>query len=149
MNLRNTFVAILLSLAIATINAEPVSTGWANNTAIGGHDIVAYHESSPQKGSKSYLVKWNGADWRFASQESADKFAANPELYKPQYNGFCSNGLSLNEGLIPTNGKVYEFFDGKLHMFFSERGRKRWLEGDWKQYKKEADDAWNQLKNQS
>ena len=60
----------------------------------------------------------------------------------PEYNGFCSNALALGEGLIRTDGSVWEFFGDKLHLFYAERGRQRWLDGDWKAYNREAAKAW-------
>ncbi|WP_205472872.1 hypothetical protein [Agarivorans sp. Alg241-V36] len=78
------------------------------------------------------------------ASKAADKFAAKPEAYQPKYNGFCANALSLGEGLIATDGQVWEFFDNQLHLFFAEKGRKRWLEGDWKAYQQQADLAWQQ-----
>jgi len=54
--------------------------------------------------------------------------------------------LSLGEGLIKTDGTVWEFFGGNLHLFYAERGRQRWLNGDWEAYKVQADKAWAELK---
>ena len=130
---------------------EPVSTGFWSNTAIGGHDTLAYYQtglpgSSPTtKGTQQFVVQWQGADWRFASQTSADKFATAPQRYAPRYNGHCANALSLGEGLIPTDGSVWEFFGERLHLFYAERGRQRWLNGDWQAYQVTADKAWQAL----
>ena len=141
----------LLSLVSWANAAEPVSTGWASNAAIGGKDAVSYYTPEAKArhqvvdGSSTYTVQYLGVPWRFASQASADKFAASPAAYVPQYNGFCSNGLSLGEGLIPTNGAVWEFFDDKLHLFYAERGRQRWLTGDRKTYRRQADKAWQDI----
>ena len=101
------------------------------------------------EGNKTFAVTYKGAQWLFASKESADKFAANPDAYAPQYNGHCANALSTNEGLITTNGSVWEFFGEKLYLFYAERGRQRWLSGDWQAYKKEADAAWIALVNKA
>ena len=143
----------LLTLLSAWCFADsPVSTGFFGNTAIEGKDTVAYHSEEVRTshremiGDKRFTVEWGGAQWRFASQASADKFAADPARYVPQYNGHCSNALTLGEGLIPTDGTVWEFFGGNLHLFFAERGRQRWLNGDWEEYKAEADRAWEVLK---
>ncbi|OMH39687.1 YHS domain-containing (seleno)protein [Motiliproteus sp. MSK22-1] len=144
-------VLILLLGLNTTYADEPVSTGYWSNAAIGEHDTVAYHSADVRNkhaevsGSKKFLVEWNNAQWYFASQASADKFAADPLRYRPEYNGHCSNALSLGEGLIPTDGTVWEFFGDKLHLFYAERGRQRWLNGDWKVYKAEADQAWKKL----
>ena len=143
-------LALTLVLAFITpaFAAEPVSTGWVGNTAIGGKDTVSYFDAKVREshqvveGVERFEVQHLGATWRFASQASAEKFAANPEAYVPEYNGFCSNALALGEGLIRTDGSVWEFFGDKLHLFYAERGRQRWLDGDWKAYNREAAKAW-------
>lgn len=145
--------AALLLAATTTLAqaAEPVSTGWLNGVAIGGKDAVSYHLPEARtshhaaEGHSSFTVQYLGVPWRFASKASADRFAANPAAYAPQYNGHCSNGLSLGEGLISTNGAVWEFFGDKLHLFYAERGRQRWLNGDWKAYRQQADRAWQDI----
>lgn len=148
------FFSLLVVFSFSSQAAEPVSTGYFNDTAIEGHDTVQYYsaevrsEHNEVKGLKRHAVEWNEATWLFASQASAEKFEADPESYIPQYNGFCSNALSLDEGLIRTDGTVWEFFGEKLHLFYAERGRQRWLKGDWASYKKEADVAWERLRNE-
>jgi len=143
---------LLLSLSPLLVHAEPVSKSYWGDKAIGSHDTVAYHQEAVRKthseviGTKGFSVKYKGANWFFASKDSADKFAVEPEKYIPLYNGFCANALSLGEGLIPTNGKVWEFFGDELHLFYAERGRQRWLKGDWQQYQKIAYQAWQTLK---
>jgi len=135
------------------LQAEAVSKSYWGDKAIGSHDTVAYHQESVKKshrevkGNKQFIVKYNGANWYFASQASAAKFRQNPEQYKPLYNGFCANALSLGEGLVPTSGKIWEFFGDQLHLFYAEKGRQRWLNGDWQQYQKDANKAWITLKD--
>jgi YHS domain-containing protein len=150
--MKNIFITLFMLFVSSSIfAAEPVSKGYFVSVAIGGMDTVAYHLPEVQKahkavmGDSQFTVKWKEAEWHFASQASADKFAADPERYQPQYNGFCSNALSLGEGLIKTDGTVWEFFGGNLHLFYAERGRERWLNGDWKTYKQQADAAWAEL----
>jgi len=125
---------------------EPVSVGlFKSNQAIGQHDTVSYFSSGKSaKGDAEFVHQWKGADWYFISQAQRDQFAANPNKYAPMYNGFCSNALILDEGLIRTSGKVWHIFEGNLHMFFAERGLNRWLSGDYAQLKAEADKAWQQ-----
>ncbi|SIS97410.1 YHS domain-containing (seleno)protein [Neptunomonas antarctica] len=142
--------ALILILANSiSFAGEPVSKSYWGSTAIGGHDSVEYYSPEARTqhkevaGDKRFAVDWKNATWLFASQASADKFAAEPERYRPQYNGFCSNALSLGEGLINTDGTVWEFFGDKLHFFYAEQGRQRWLNGDWKSYQQQANTAWN------
>lgn len=148
--LRRSFSALVsCSLALGPAHAaEPVSTTFFGNTAIGGKDTVSYHLPTQRQahgvleGDARFEVSYRGANWRFASRESAERFAADPAKYIPRYNGFCANALSLGEGLIPTEGSVWEFFGDQLYLFYAERGRQRWLGGDWTAYRKQADAAW-------
>jgi len=131
--------------------AEPVSKSRFKGVAIGGHDSVAYHSlaQEPQakavKGVKKFVVKYKGAKWNFADQQSADTFAAEPEKYSPAYNGHCANALSLGEGLVRTDGSHWEILGDKLYLFYAARGRTRWLDGNWETYKVDADSAWEKL----
>lgn len=141
------FSSLLMDQAFAT---QPVSTGFWSNTAIGGHDTTTYYETVDSghlpvtKGMARYTVVWEGAEWHFASQASADKFSDYPEKFVPKYNGHCANALSLGEGLINTDGSVWEFFDNTLYLFYAEGGRQRWLKGDWHTFQKQANMAWAQ-----
>ena len=145
---------IILFVSSAVFAGEPVSKSYLGSVAIGGVDTTAYHLLKVRKehqtimGNSKFTVDWKEAKWHFASQQSADKFASDPERYQPQYNGFCSNALSLGEGLVKTDGTIWEFFGDGLHLFYAERGRQRWLKGDWKTYKQEADTAWGVLSKQ-
>jgi len=142
------FAFSLPSLATAD---EPVAKSKRSGVAIGGHDTVAYHslKRMPQEkavdGRKKYTVEYKGADWHFGTKESSELFAANPEKYSPSYNGFCANALSLGRGLVRTNGSHWEIFGDKLYLFYAGKGRQRWNDGNWEQYKQLADVAWEEL----
>ena len=141
------FFSLLGTIAfLQVISAkEPVSTGFIGNTAIGKHDATSYHiDNVAAKGDKRFSFQWKGANWFFATAEQRDLFAENPEKYSPAYNGFCSNALTLGEGLIRTDGSVWHIFGDKLHLFFAERGRQRWINGDYEELKQQADTAWKQ-----
>ena len=153
--LRNVGLLLLASLFFTGVvmAEEPVAKSRLSGVAIGGHDTVAYHtlQKEPQadalSGEKSYTVTWKGAKWRFLSQESADKFAAEPEKYSPAFNGHCANALSLGEGLIRTDGTHWEIFGDQLYLFYAARGRNRWLAtDDVTPYIEQATKAWNELK---
>lgn len=148
--LRRSFSMLALAglMAFSAQAAEPVSTSRFGNTAIGGQDTVSYHDPAVRQahkvraGDKQFEVPYLGASWRFASRDSAERFAADPAKYVPHYNGFCANALALGEGLVRTDGTVWEFFGDQLYLFYGESGRQRWLAGDWKTYRGQADAAW-------
>ena len=122
--------------------------------AIGGHDSLAYHEFAVEdhqpavKGSKKYVVRYKGAKWQFGSARSRDLFKADPERYAPAYNGHCANALSLGKGLLRTDGTHWEIFGDKLYLFYAAKGRDRWLDGNWENYKVTADAEWQKIAGQ-
>lgn len=132
-------------------SAEPVSKNSISGIALGGQDTVAYHKidgDQPHEaveGNRSWKVEWKEATWLFTSMGDRDLFAANPEKYSPAYNGFCANALSLHEGLFKTDGSHWQIFGDQLYSFYAERGRERWLAGDYKEYKEVADKAWAKI----
>lgn len=140
-----------LAFAPSALADPPVSKSRLDSVAIGGHDTTAYSQlardphASAVDGEKRYEADYLGAIWRFASAESRDAFQAEPERYLPGYNGFCANALSLGEGLVRTDGSHWEIFGDELFLFFADRGRQRWLDGDWQTYRREADSAWRAL----
>ena len=137
------FILLISFFHPALAAKEPVSTGLFNSSAIGKHDVLSYHKlSKAVKGEKTYVHKWKGADWHFASEEHRDLFAANPDKYSPAYNGFCSNALSLGKGLVKTNGKVWHIWGNQLHTFYAQKGKDRWLDNDYAKVKADADKAW-------
>ena len=151
-----TFVAVLAAACLLFVTnpasaAEPVSKS-ESGSAIGNHDSVAYHGLSRDPhgqaapGSATWVVEYLGANWHFASKENADLFKANPDKYKPAYNGHCANALSIGNGLVKTDGKVWEIFGDQLFLYFAERGRQRWLStDDISAFKAAADAEWAKL----
>ena len=64
--------------AISPVNKSPITA-----IAIKGYDPVSYFTSqTPTKGSKKFQFKYQGANWRFSSQENLELFKADPEKYK-------------------------------------------------------------------
>lgn len=132
---------------------EPVSKSRLSGVAVGGHDVTAYRElpadphGAAVEGERGHTVEYKGAKWRFASAEDAATFAADPERHVPAYNGYCANALSLGEGLVRTDGTHWEIFDGddRLYLFHAGAGRDRWVAGDWRSYRIDADRAWEPL----
>lgn len=149
MYLRKCILLVSFFISQSLLALEPVSTGYFNDSAIGGHDTTRYHAIAPKDkpviGSQEFVVEWKGAKWRFITEADSQLFEANPEKYAPAYNGHCANALSLGEGLIRTDGKSWAIFDEQLYLFYAPRGAKRWLEGNYQDYKAEADRAWKQI----
>ncbi len=130
-------LAISVVVALAAVGAAgaapafaadkpSVHTGRLSNLAVGGHDPVAYFtEGAPTKGSKDYQYSYNGATWRFASQENLDAFKADPAAYAPQYGGYCA--WAVSQGYTARgNPNNWTVRDGKLYLNYNDKVQETW-----------------------
>ena len=78
------------------------------------------------KGKKQFEAEWQGATWRFSSQERLDRFQAEPERFAPQYGGYCAWAVSqgYTAGIDPDSFTVH---DGKLYLNYNNKIQKKWL----------------------
>ena len=112
--------------APAHADKAPVYTGTFSNTAVEGHDPVAYFtESRPVKGSRDFRTEYQGAEFRFASQENLDTFLADPEKYAPQFGGYCA--WAVSEGYTAKgDADHWAIVDGKLYLNYDKKIQERW-----------------------
>jgi hypothetical protein len=155
MNLQKQFVssigvtAVLCMLAAvpgtAGSLADPVNKE-GSGVAIKGYDPVAYFtQGKPVKGSPSFVHQWMGATWWFASAEDRDQFAGHPQMYVPQYGGYCAYGVSQGHA-VSIDPEAWKIVDGKLYLNYSRDVQKKWLQAI-PQYIQEADRNWPALHN--
>lgn len=117
-----------------TFKVSPVSWalwGIVNTTdevAIEGYDPVAYHrEAKAIKGDASLEYRWNNVSWYFSSAENRALFQSNPEMYVPQFGGFCATAVST--GLtIDVNPEAWHVDNNKLYLFFDTGSRDSFVE---------------------
>ena len=131
---------LLLFAGCATHNTS--SDGTDSNLMLKGHDPVAYHtQGKPVPGLSDIKTEHEGVTYRFASTQNRDLFTKDPDKYKPQFNGFCSNGMVY---AIPLGGNhdTFRIIDGKLYMFGGE-GSRKYFEMDLDRNMKLATDYWN------
>lgn len=82
--------------------------------ALEGHDPVSYFtEHYPVRGRPEIYSTYNGATWRFASQEHRALFESDPAKYAPAYGGFCGYAASINK-VSPVNIHIFQVLDGRL-----------------------------------
>ncbi|HYE51134.1 MAG TPA: YHS domain-containing (seleno)protein [Azospirillaceae bacterium] len=110
----------------ALAKEAPVYTGTFSNLAVSGYDAVAYHTlGRPTKGSKDFTHSWMGAEWRFATAENRDLFAAAPERYAPQFGGYCA--WAVSQGYTASaDPEAWRIVDGKLYLNYNQEIQKRW-----------------------
>ena len=140
-----------LMLAFALIPAsyaakDEIYTKRFGNTAVSGYDVVAYFTAGkPAKGNKKYSFEYKSADWHFSSQEHLDKFKANPEMYAPQYGGYCAWAVA-NGDTASSDPKQWNIHDGKLYLNYNAKIQKKWLK-DKSGFIEKADQNWPSVLN--
>jgi YHS domain-containing protein len=98
----------------------------AVNVAIKGYDTVAYFKDGKAlKGNESFTVQWHDMTWYFATKENKDLFAAGPEKFAPQYDGYCAWALTEFRKAI-TDPEVWKIVDGKLYLNCSKSAYEKW-----------------------
>ena len=141
---RGMFAALALgalSLSVAApayADKAPVYTGFASNTAVQGHDPVAYFtEGKPVKGSRAFSTEYMGAEFRFASAENLATFKADPEKYAPQYGGYCAWAVAQGS-TAKGDADHWSIVDGKLYLNYNKK-----IQDEWEQNKAEFIDQAN------
>jgi hypothetical protein len=135
----------LLFVALTSLAAR----GDEPRLAISGYDPVAYFtDAKPVEGMAQFEYVWHDARWRFASVAHRDLFVGNPNRYAPQYDGYCSMGLAIEQGHKDTvDPEAWVIVDGKLYLMHSLTGRERWLENVTENIKRD-DENWPIVKQQ-
>ncbi|WP_435235939.1 YHS domain-containing (seleno)protein [Psychromonas sp. PT13] len=119
---------LLFLFSSSVFAADAIYTPWHNNLAIRGYDTVAYFtENAPVKGKKAHSMEWQGATWRFSSNENLALFKANPEKYAPQYGGYCAYAVA-NGSLASIEPEQFTILNDKLYLNYNADVQQQWLE---------------------
>ena len=107
-------VAPALSWAATT---ERVVVDRFTGLAIAGFDPVAYFtDARPLPGDAAYELSEEGVVWRFRNERNRASFAANPEIYGPQFGGY--DPIDVARGVAyPGNPQFWLVFDQRLYLF--------------------------------
>ena len=136
---------LLLSPVMATAASDAVYTNWRDNIAAEGYDVVTFFSGKPQFGKLEFATQYDGADWHFFNQANMDLFLTNPELFAPQYGGYCAWAVAKGK-LAPGNPDYWHVEDGRLFFNYNARVKRRWQKKQAKHIQK-ADQHWPKLQN--
>lgn len=115
-----------------------------DDLAIKGYDSVAYFTAGKAlKGNETFTFKWHDMTWYFLTKENRDLFAASPEKYAPQYDGYCAWALTEARKAV-TDPEVWKIVDGKLYLNCSKTAYEKWSK-DIPGNIKKADTNWSKL----
>ncbi len=120
---RRAFVSAVASIAFATgALAQSATLGAGPRVALKGYDPVSYFtDGKPAKGSKEFTFAFDDTTYWFKSAEHRDKFAADPERYAPQFDGYCAIQLSRGHK-VEADPEAWTITNGKLYVFSIKKG---------------------------
>jgi hypothetical protein len=114
----------LLALALLVTGSYCATAG--DRLAIRGYDPVAYFTlGKPTPGSPEHEVVWREAKWRFSSPQHRELFVKNPDMYAPQYGGYCAMGVALGMK-AEVDPQVWRIVDGRLFLNYDRSAQKKW-----------------------
>ena len=135
---------VFLMFSSSVFAADKISTSWYNDLAVKGYDTVAYFtENAAVEGNKAHSYQWQGATWRFSSNENLALFKANPTKYAPQYGGYCAYAIASGSfaGIEP---EQFTVVNGKLYLNYNHDIQKTW-KADRDNFIQMADKKWPAL----
>ena len=127
-------VIIIAVITFATVKkVSPVGWGlWgttntASGVALRGYDPVAYFDDAAAvPGDAAFTLEWRDAVWQFRSAGNKARFEVNPELYAPQFGGFCAFAVSKGFTADPTPD-AWHIEAGNLYVFADQDVRDQWV----------------------
>jgi len=133
--------AMLFANAFAAgVDVNATTTG----LALRGYDPVAYFTSgAPTPGDFQITAEYNGATYRFASEENKALFVASPEAYAPAYGGFCAFGTAMGFK-FDGDPQLWRIVDNKLYLNLAPGIQERW-EADRANLIVAADENWQTI----
>jgi len=135
--------ACLSVIVFLSTGSGSMAAGPSPEPAIKGYDTVAYFRAGKAvKGSESFTFPWHNMTWFFSSKENRDLFAAGPEKYAPQYDGYCAWAMTESR-LAVTDPEVWKIVDGKLYLNCSQAAYEKWSR-DIPGHIKKADAIWKE-----
>ena len=114
--------------------------------ALKGYDVVAYHtEEQPVEGSIDFETEYEGAVFRFSSEENRQRFEESPERYLPAYGGFCALGVAngYKDDMHPA---AFVIVDGRLYFNLDPHINDYWRLGK-ETFIARGDENWPELAN--
>jgi YHS domain-containing protein len=120
---RRAFVSAVASVAVCTgALAQSAAPSAGQRVALKGYDPVSYFtDGKPEKGSKDFTFAFDDTTYWFKNAEHRDKFAADPEHYAPQFDGYCAIQLARGHK-VEADPEAWAITNGKLYVFAIKKG---------------------------
>lgn len=144
--MKHLVLAAVLLTATFVAHAQRAEVFSSNGNAIHGYDAVAFFKAGKAvKGNDSLAYTYKDARWLFSSPQNRDAFKANPDLYMPQYGGYCAYGTADGHK-APTETDTWTIVDGKLYFNYNQKVKGLWIK-DQQQLIQKANTQWPLIKD--
>ncbi|HVD97881.1 MAG TPA: YHS domain-containing (seleno)protein [Cytophagaceae bacterium] len=90
-----------------------------DGVAMSGYDPVSYFSGKPEKGLKTFILKYKSVTYRFASQANLDKFKTDPGRYEPAYGGWCAYAMGERGEKVEVDPATFKIINGKIYLFYN------------------------------
>ena len=110
--------------------------------------MVAYFNNTAIKGDKNIIYTYKDVKYSFSSNENLETFKKNPEMYVPQFGGYCAYAIAVNNEKVSINPKTFQVLDDKLYLFYNSWGvntLEKWMDEGPEELLKKANSNWNNL----
>lgn len=143
---RGILMSITCMLLFAGITGMAAGAAPGDTLAIKGYDTVAYFTAGKAlKGTENFAFSWHGMTWYFQTRENRDLFAAEPQKYAPQYDGWCAWAMTETRKAV-TDPEVWKIVDGRLYLNCSPAAYEKWSR-DIPGHIRKADEIWLEMQN--
>jgi len=142
---------ILFTIAISSCSslAQTLDYNLKKGYIAKGYDVVSYFNNKAIEGDKKFTASFEGAKYKFLSEENLNIFNKNPEKYVPQYGGYCAYAIGKKNDKVSIDPETFQIKDGKLYLFYNAWGintLELWKEENEDVLKEKADNNWETIK---
>jgi YHS domain-containing protein len=93
--------------------------------ALEGRDPLTYfQDGKPRKGEPAHTATYDGAIYRFVSQENRVAFERDPARFAPAFGGFCGYAASIDK-ISPVNVEIFQILNGRLVLQHTDEAYRR------------------------
>ena len=141
-------VITLFAILFFTIVQAQENINLKNGYAAEGYDVVAYFNKEAIKGDTKITYNYKDVKYSFSTNKNLETFKKNPEMYVPQYGGYCAYAVAVNNKKVSVNPKSFQILDDKLYLFYDSWGvntLEKWKDEGPKKLQKQANSNWENL----
>jgi YHS domain-containing protein len=142
---------LILAVTVIFVSAVGFAQGSVNlkkGYAAQGYDVVAYFANEAIEGNKLLSTTYKGVKYKFSTRENLNTFTEDPEMYIPQYGGFCAYAVAEKSEKVGVNPKTFQIIDNKLYLFYNSWGvntLEKWNEEGAEALLEKADVNWKNI----